>query len=235
MSRKNTQLLRAPENRSLRLHYQSVYNDLPVQTQHGPLIQNYLDRAFQTVSRALAAHPRTFAFRVDLRFPETINLPSEYYSSNIAIMRFIESFKAKIKYSRDLAKHNNPNAHDTGVRYIWAREHHQSGVPHYHLIIFLNADAFNTLGTFELNRKNIFNRLIQAWASALKINDQNAIGLVNLSKPHFSQAPFAFIIDKNSPDYTTHMNNLFTAISYLCKYETKTIGQNVHAFQTSHH
>lgn len=214
--------VRHPQNSSLRLWYEPTYKGLPVQIQRGPLVEDYLDRLHQTTLRALAAHPRTFGFRVDLRFPERMNL--DEFSCNALLQRFVDSFKAKISYNRQLARRQLARVHDTDVRFVWAREIGQHGRPHYHFAFFLNNDAFHTVGQFEAGRRNIYNYLHEAWASALPIPEEGAFGLV-----HFVERG-AHHLQANNPQSVA---DFFYLASYLCKSATKEYGDGAHGFGSS--
>ncbi|MBB3243901.1 hypothetical protein FHW68_005486 [Pseudomonas sp. Tn43] len=216
-------MIRHPDNTNLILHYENTYQGLPVQVDKGPFIQQYLNRLQQTMQCALAQYPRMFAFRVDLRFPAGIQLP-DFADTNQVIERFIESFKAKIAHNRNQARQLNPYAHDSKVRYVWAREQGQHGKPHYHLAILLNRDAFTALGKFETGRDNMFNRLEGAWASALGLPVEAIKGLVEIPQ---------------NPSYFLNVGELegqaafFHRTSYLCKAATKVFGGGCHAFGAS--
>ncbi|MET3120008.1 hypothetical protein AAKU64_004256 [Undibacterium sp. GrIS 1.8] len=137
------------------------------------------------MSRALHQYHRAFTFRLDLRLPPTID-PRYLSHENEFIDRFIDSFKAKIRHNRQFALRENQYAHDTVVRYVWAREVGQHVRPHYHLVIFLNYEAFCSLGQYSLGRDNMFNRLESAWASALGLIIDDAVGLVEIpAKPYY--------------------------------------------------
>ncbi|MBV7480279.1 inovirus Gp2 family protein [Pseudomonas sp. PDM31] len=216
-------MIRHPSNTNLTLHYENTYQGLPVQVAKGPFISEYLNRLNQTVERALAQYPRVFAFRFDLRLPAEIELSESAYRNQV-IERFIESFKAKIRHNRNMARQSNPYAHDSKVRYVWAREHGQHGKPHHHLAILLNYDAFNSLGKFELGRDNMFNRLLEAWASALGLSVEAVSGLVEIP---------------SNPYYHLHRDDLagqeefFHRTSYICKSATKAFGDGSHGFGCS--
>ncbi len=109
----------------------------------GPFIQEYLEALDVTIKSVLNEYPRVLAYRVDLRFPAYGYLPCDAYT-NAVIGRFLDSFKAKIKHNRDMARRSSGYAHDCRVRYVWAREIAGGGRPHYHLVILLNQDAFYT-------------------------------------------------------------------------------------------
>ncbi|WP_353231144.1 inovirus Gp2 family protein [Pseudomonas helleri] len=216
-------MIRHPSNTNLTLHYENNYQGLPVQVEKGPFISEYLNRLCQTMGQALTQYPRVFAFRLDLRLPAEIQLPDFVYTNQV-IERFMESFKAKIAHNRSQARQLNKYAHDSKVRYVWAREQGQHGKPHYHLAILLNRDAFTALGKFETGRDNMFNRLEQAWASALGLSVEAVRGLVELPR---------------NPCYHLNLGELggqaefFHRASYLCKAATKVFGDGSHGFGAS--
>jgi len=216
-------MIRHPKNTNLTLHYENTYLGLAVQVDKAPFIQEYLSRLHQTVSRSLGQYSRVLAFRFDLRLPTNIQLP-DYAYTNEVVDHFIESFKAKIKHNRQMAKLVNKYAHDTKVRYVWAREQGQQGRPHHHFAIFLNYDAFNALGKIESGRDNMFNRLEGAWATALGMSVEAVRGLVEIP---------------DNPYYHLQRHELagqaafFYRASYLCKAATKAFGDGSHAFGAS--
>lgn len=214
--------LRHFQNPSLSLWYEPTYKGLPVQIQRGPLVEDYLDRLHQTTLRALSIHPRTFGFRVDLRFPEWMSI--EEFTCNVIVQRFVDSFKAKISYNRHLARKRLERVHETDVRYVWAREIGQHWRPHYHFAFFLNHDAFYSLGQFELGRRNLYNYLLEAWASALAIPKDDANGLV-----HFINGGSHHL---RASDLQSVARFFFVA-SYLCKAATKEYGNGAHGFGSS--
>lgn len=216
-------MLRHPRNHNLRLHHGDTYQGLPLMHEKGPFIREHLERLHSTMQRALDQYPRVFAFRVDLKLPLSGMLPS-YAFTNELISRFFESFKAKIEHSRSMARRRHRYAHDCKVRYAWTRELTRTGRPHYHLVIFLNKDAYSTLGYFASEGRNIFNRLEEAWASALRLRRGAVAGLVH--------------IPENATYYITRDSwqsqaDFFHRASYLCKAATKEYGDGQHSFGAS--
>lgn len=198
------------------LVYGSTYEGYPLMRDKGPFIRKHLDKIIDVMNASLDEHPRTFAFRVDLRLPRGL----QDFNENRLIERFISSFKAKVLHAREIAKRNNPRAHSTSVRYVYAREVGQKGRPHYHLVIFVNRDAFNCLGRYELDRSNLYNRLVEAWASALYIDPKAAEGRVEIPR----KAKYRVTVD----DFDSQ-DDLFYRASYMAKVATKVIG-NRHCF-----
>lgn len=205
------------------LHFEPDYLGLPIQADKGPFIREYLQPLYGTILRSISDYRQVFAFRFDLRFPDGY-YPYSLAYPNEFIDRFIESFKAKIKHNRQMAMRENPYAHDSKVRYVWTREVGQQGRPHYHLAILLNRDAFCTLGMFELGRDNMFNRVIEAWASALRLPVEAVAGLA-----HFPDNPAYYLHRDDSASVAT----FFYRASYLCKSATKAYGDGAHGFGAS--
>jgi Inovirus Gp2 len=216
-------MIRHPVNTNLTLHYHSTYQGLPIQFDKGPFILEYLHRLYQTMNCAIDQYRCVFAFRLDLRFPPG-PIPHDLSDDNQIIERFIESFKAKIRHNRQLALRENKYAHDTVVRYVWAREVGQQGRPHYHLAILLNFDAFSTLGYFSSGRDNNFKRLQGAWASALGLPLDAVDGLLEIPKNAY------YHIHR---DDDASIAKFFFRASYLCKSATKSFGNGSHGFGAS--
>ena len=214
---------RHPINTNLILHQDSTFQGWAIQVDKGPFIQQYLSRLQQTMQCALAQYPRVFAFRFDLRFPTGIQLPGSVYTNQV-IERFIESFKAKIAHNRSHARQLNKYAHDSKVRYVWARELGEHGKPHFHLAILLNRDAFTALGKFEVGRDNMFNRLVEAWASALGLSGDAVRGLVEVPPNP------CYHLNRGEPGGQAEF---FHRTSYLCKAATKVFGDGSHGFGAS--
>jgi hypothetical protein len=216
-------MIRHATNPSLTLHYENTYLGLPIQADKGPFIHQYLDRLHQTTTRALEQYRRVFAFRFDLRFPTGIQ-PQQVLLRNQILDRFMESFKAKIRHNRQMALRKDKYAYDTIVRFIWAREEGHHGIPHYHFVILLNYEAYFSLGTYSSGRDNIFNRLQDAWASALALPAEAVIGLVEIPKN-----PYYYL----NRDEHKSFAHFFYRASYLCKSATKVYGTGCHGFGAS--
>ena len=199
------------------LVYGSTYEGYPLMEDKGPFVRSYLNKIIDVMNSSLDRHPRTFAVRFDLRFPVDLKVPPEYRLVDL----FISSLKSKIHHARRRAgRRNGTYTHQTEAKYVWAREVGDKGRPHYHFVIFLNRDAFNSLGKFKLGKDNLYSRIVEAWASALGIADEDAIGL-----PHFpGNATF-----KIKADDLDSQNCFFKRASYIAKEATKVIGRR-HSF-----
>ncbi|WP_193075982.1 inovirus Gp2 family protein [Pseudomonas sp. FME51] len=218
-------MIRHPDNTNLRLHYDNTFEGLPVMVDKGPFIEQYLSRLKRTIELALDEYPRLLAFRADLRLPTGIDLP-DYAYTNEVISRFFDSFIAKTRHNRCRARERNKYAHDSKVRYVWAREVGQRERPHYHLLILLNRDAFFTLGKLDSTADNMISRMQEAWARALGVPVEHVQGLV-----HIPDNP-VYRIDIH-PEKADRLPELFYRASYLCKSATKCYGNGHWGFGTS--
>lgn len=191
----------------------------------GPFVLEYLQSLHEVIQRALVNHRRVCGIRFDLRYPLSAGMEAGG-GSNEAISRFIESLKAKIRHDRSRAQVQRPYAHDTDVRYVWAREIGQDGRVHYHVAVLLNRDAYFTLGKFASSEQNMAKRIQEAWASALRLSTDQAAGLV-----HFpDNAVYRFELE--TPQ---QLQAFFYRASYLCKVNTKHFGHGQHGFGASRH
>lgn len=198
------------------------YNGYPLLYPIEEFYLAYLAGLNRALLNALNEYPRVFAFRVDLRLPLQRQPP--FSPGNAVVNRFFESFREKIKHNRKLARRHHPYAHDSSVRHAWAREIGQAGHCHFHVVIFLNYDAFFRIGCYEIGRPNLFNLITEAWASALGLPVEETQGLAT-----FPSNP-SYLIRRED---RTSQEAFFRRASYLCKRATKDVGQGHHAFGSS--
>lgn len=187
----------------------------------GPFVERYLDRIVEVMNASVDAHPRTFAVRFDLHVLDGEWLLDE----DRLIDRFLASLKTKIRVARARSERESKNgwAHKSDVRYVWAREYGESGNPHYHFVLFLNRDAFNAIGTYGVDRRNLFSRILEAWASAQRLTVDEALGLVYVPRNA------SYWIDADDQEM---QDELFYRASYLAKASTKQVGSR-HSFGSS--
>lgn len=214
---------RHPVNKNLLVVQGHCHRGVLVQFDKGPFILQYLNSLYDHTDSVLAKHRCTFAFRVDLRLPLDQELDADAFTHTV-FSRFIGSFRAKIAHNRAMARKSNGSAHSSDVHFIWCREIGEGGRPHYHVIIMLNKDAFSALGMYEYGRNNIFNRVNEAWASALRLPVETLVG-----RAHIPDNP-VYHIRRNNP--TERADFLYRA-SYMCKVATKAFGAGHHPFGTS--
>lgn len=209
---------RIPDNPNLRYWHEDTYDGYLLMAEKGPFVEQYLEKLYQTLQCALSAYARVFTFRFDLRLPYGKPLPDDAMT-NQAIQRFKASLDAQISHDREQARIRNRSSHDTCVRLFWVREIGQAGRPHYHCIVFLNRDAYRSLGHIESKCKNMYNRLELAWASALRLQVTDVRGAVHVPRES------TFHLTRH--DYLGH-DEFFRRSSYLCKAATKHYGDGQH-------
>lgn len=214
---------RSSLNKNLTLTAATTHRGMPVYRRKGDLIVDYLERTYETIERSLAQYPRTLALRIDLRFPKE-SLPHWRGQENNALQRFFESFRAKIEHDRRRARLDNPYAHQSIVRYVWAREQDTSDSPHFHCLLLVNRDAYYAIGDIRSIRENMVNRIVAAWASALGMSWSDSYPLVHFPKRG------VYRLDRGD---RKKFAKLFYRVSYLSKEVTKSYGNWVHAFGCS--
>lgn len=210
---------RIPSNTNLTAFTARNYRGYRVLANHCPLAREYLDVTFGVLEHALWQHPRTFAFRVDL------HLPGGYdFSDSKVISRFWNSLRSKIK-SDFLRKSKSGRVHPSELNYIWAREC-PDGKPHYHLVVLLNADAYDCLGRMDAYEGNLAAMVKQAWTSALgRSGDLKAVSVL----VHFPQNA-EYRIDRGFQSWQADFADLFYRASYLTKIRTKVFGNQKNTF-----
>lgn len=188
-----------------------------------------LKKILSVLACSLDAYPRVFAFRCDLRFPlDEVVLSDEMLTMAMGLnetklmKRFLEEFKRLIR--RDIAKkcREDKRYHKTEVRYVWAREQAGSIHPHFHLVIFLNRDAYARIGRYDSMKMNIANKVRAAWLHAISAPEEVQYeGLV-----HF---PVNAEYTLKRVDVST-VNDFLIRSAYLAKNETKDRGHGFRCF-----
>lgn len=229
---------RHPNNSNLVLHYGNKWNGLPVQSEHGPLVENYLVRIHETMGYSLRDSASVSAMRFDLRIP--------WYwpeTDTGVITRFIESLRAQIDADERRKSRQGIRVHPARLRYVWVRERDSAIHWHYHVVIFVNRDAYFTLGQFRQHSEdtwidvprdaygdtadNMSERILRAWASALGCSIEQIAGVL-----HFSDNG-VYSIKLNSPDYCKQFADAFYRLSYMAKADTKQYGDSSNNFGCS--
>ncbi len=138
-------MTRHSTNRNLTIHHEPKFNDWDVLTNY-QLSQEYLSKIQSVLNKSLQQHPRTFLVRFDLHLPKILacpDFPSDFNTE--AITRFIESLKSQLRAQQERSLRAGKRVHPNTLRYIWAKEQHDSAVPHYHVALLFNNDAYYTL------------------------------------------------------------------------------------------
>lgn len=187
-----------------------------------PLATEYLNINGRVITNAVKDHPRTSAFRFDLRLPPYFNdfdFPGISYGE--AIKRFIAFLYEQIKKDVGIKneKWNQGNRKCT-PRYIWTKEIAGGKCYHYHFFLFLNKDLYHSLGDYNSNENTLGKMIIKAWERAIDVDFIRAKGLV-----HFPKNPIHYI-NQNSETYIDEYLDVYGRASYFAKVVTKTYGDN---------
>lgn len=211
--------IRVEKNRNETRYSGESYRGLHVISFRDYLIEGYLESAFDTCACALSDCRQVFGIRFDLHLPaDTADWPTDVIST------FIGSFNAKIKHH--VRKRGFPE--DMGkVRFIRAKEQHDSVNPHYHFVVLLNGLVFRNSSEVYFGGWSIRRCIEEAWALALCMPVEEINGLARFLKNGDYQ------VDTNSPAFLQQFTNLFYRISYLTKEETKLYGDNSRYFECS--
>lgn len=230
---------RHSSNRNLTLYSGATWQGHPVQTKCGSLISHYLERILNVIQCAVDEHPRTWVIRCELSFPD-----NGYEPDTAVISRFIDSLKAQIKAHEARKRREGKRIHYCHLRYVWVKERASSHVWHYHVALFVNRDAYFTLGLFKSMRDvnshersqssindsdttNMSDRIRTAWASALDLRLDATRGLV-----HFPKNP-TYCLDANDRDFDDQFDDVFHRLSYFAKSDTKHFGNGSNNFGSS--
>jgi hypothetical protein len=189
---------------------------------HGLLNKYQLNRIEQTIDKALDEYPRVLAVRVELHMPVCrplcdMLIEDDYARTDAAaISRFNASLNAKIKHYELKQKKAGKRVRETLSRIVWAREFcPTNNKKHYHVLLLLNRDAFNSLGSFEGNGGTLLRLIREAWMSAV-----NLIYPKNRELVKIPDNPCYYINAKDGKQSKAYRELIFRS-SYLAKEKSK--------------
>lgn len=226
-----------PEYPSLKLIYGNDWRGLPLLANQAPFGERYLEININVMKQAISRHRRTFVAMFILRFPYGYPL-----APNGCISRFFKSLKAQI--AADLnARQRETNRYLTcDLNYLWARELADADNCHFHVAIFLNHDAYHQVGRYSLPENpfhefsfspirpralSLFERISRAWAGAIGLREEQAIGLVE----HLKNGEYR--LDESHEEFAFQYFDLFRRLSYFAKIRTKDYGGGADCYGSS--
>ena len=170
-----------------------------------------LNKQKELMEFAIANHSKVMQIRFDLHYPSD--------GSILSSPEHISDFSYNL--SRRL-KRMVIATHRVAPLYLWVREIHDSSFPHYHFLLWINANAIK-------NRFTVFDMANKLWKNTLKTNEE---GLVHycLSKRREPEYDNGIVIDKNKEDFSTKRDVAFRSGSYLAKTFSKD-GLDRHAWR----
>lgn len=210
-------------------------NIYPLNMSHAPFNTHYLHRLSNVIHNAVREHPRTTVIRIDLHVPDykdTGDSISCIVDMNKGLMsRFIEALDARIQIFLKNKSKNGMRIYPCHLRYAWVKEidKDKSDKPHWHVVLFLNKDAFLGLGDYTGNDYNVASMIQAAWLSALKLPSATEY----LTLIHFPDKPCYHLNINNPPAYSESYNSLMYRLSYLAKERTKVYSSEERSFGCS--
>ena len=160
---------------------------------------------------SLAEHSKIMQLRFDLHYPSDGSiLPSPDHISDF-------SYNLSRRLKRMVIA-----THRVAPLYLWVREIHDSSFPHYHFLLWINANAIK-------NKFTIFGIANEIWKNTLNINED---GLVHycLNKKREPNYDNGIVIDRNKDDFSLKKDATFRSGSYLSKTYSKD-GLDKHAWR----
>lgn len=211
--------------------------DKILNTNHGRLNEDYLERIESVIQRSLNEFPRTMAVRIDLRLPdnERYNVNPNLYPKFLyswdsrLISRFTESLKAQIRSDQLRKMKEGKRVHFCRLRYCWVREVSDTDKFHYHVLLLLNKDTYAFLGKLKSNKResNLITKIRKAWGSALCCTYETSEQLV-----YVPENP-CYYLDRNNSKFKGVYRDILYRSSYLAKDKTKPYGDGYRSFGCS--
>ncbi|EKN5094277.1 inovirus Gp2 family protein [Yersinia enterocolitica] len=201
-----------------------MLNNVNLDLRKKPFNTTYLQRILRVIGNATTEHARTMAVRVDLRLPDDIPITRQ----NL-ISRFIESLNAKITARYNSKLKQGKRSYPSHQRYAWVREIGEtSHKSHYHMVLFLNNDTFNGLGSYGEDATGLASLIKEAWLSALDLTHQSEFWIL----ARFPDNPL-YYLDVNSTSYRVVYDQLTFRLSYFAKERTKDYSKEERSFGCS--
>ena len=194
--------------------FKDVFDGLPIlpprDNTEGKFI-DILEKQKKLMEFAIANHNKVMQVRFDLHYPSDGSiLPSPDHISDF-------SYNLSRRLKRMVIA-----THRVAPLYLWVREIHDSSFPHYHFLLWINANAIK-------NKFTIFNITNETWKNILKTNEN---GLVHycLSDKREPEYDNGIIIDRNKENFSMKRDVAFRSGSYLAKTFSKD-GLDKHAWR----
>ncbi|MGY3855970.1 inovirus Gp2 family protein [Aeromonas intestinalis] len=199
--------------------------------------QNYnfnvdnLEKILSVSECALKHYSRVFAFRVDLHFQQDPAFGMYLALKPESGSRILKEFFSRLRWLMDRdeseRRYEGKRVHSTEIRYVWAREQTADAPsPHYHMMIFLNRDAYYKLGSYESERMNLANKIRVAWHSAVYDENITPQDCKKMGLVHFPENA-EYLIERND---TESLKKMLVRAAYLAKHQTKRRGEGYRCF-----
>ena len=181
--------------------FEDVFDGLQIPPSRDDTESKFIDilrKQKELMDFSLAEHSKIMQFRFDLHYPSDGSiLPSPDHISDFSY-----------NLSRRL-KRMAIATHRVAPLYLWVREIHDSSFPHYHFLLWINANAIK-------NKFTIFGIANEIWKNTLNINEDSLVHYC-LNKKREPNYDNGIVIDRNKDDFFLKRDAAFRSGSYLAK------------------
>ncbi|CNK41053.1 MULTISPECIES: inovirus Gp2 family protein [Enterobacteriaceae] len=215
-----------------------MFDNICLDHRHAPFNHAYLRNLLRVIDHALQEHASITVVRVDLHLPEYADTgDSITCDPNLnpgLISRFIASLNAKIDARRKSTQKRGKRTYHTDLTYLWCRETGDNqpewGVrkSHYHLALFVNTDAWHSLGSYGEKGTGLASLIQAAWLSALRMSEYTECR----SLIHFPEHPLHYL-DSQKADFKQQYDHLTFRLSYFAKERSKSYSREERSFGCS--
>lgn len=192
--------------------HEDFFKDRPILKFKEGLIIDYLQRISNTLDYAVEEHTNTMAVRIDLRLPKSMIEDKPNLMKN-----FFASLDAQIQADLRRKVRGGKTKRRCRLRYVWVKEKDNALHYHYHLVLMINKNVYNCLGSFN-NNGNLSYKIKTAWVRTLGVDKKEGGPLV-----HFPERS-VYHLNARADGFHTECNNLFKRLSYFAKVRTKVFG-----------
>lgn len=145
------------------------------------------------------------------------------------ISRFIESLDAKIAARYRSKLKQDTRTYPCHLRDAWVREVGEiNQKSHYHMMLFVNNDTFNGLGSYKEDGTGLASLIREAWLSALQFSHRSE----HWTLARFPDNPL-YYLDANSAGFKDIYDQLTLRLSYFAKERTKDYSREERSFGCS--
>ncbi|AMF96265.2 inovirus Gp2 family protein [Vibrio harveyi] len=219
MNKRRTHMI----NRKNKLLTQKEFKGINLTSKEKELLEDRVNKIYEVLTQATSCFPRTFAFRVDLRFPRGYKFGETFPY----MKKFFGSLESQITEELKRRKRRFRSVSEERLRYIWCKEIDKSENPHYHMVILLNKDNFQSLGDFkrvirdECKCKHLYQMLLCAWSRVLGIELEGAHRAVHIPE---NATYIVKAFEGEEKEGNKQFRELFNRSVYLAKARTQAIG-----------
>lgn len=182
--------------------YENTFNGFDIFGCQSGMYVEILSHQGELMSICLQGHSKVMQVRFDLHYPAD--------NSIVPCFEHISVFS--YNFSRRLSR-MCISSHRLDPHYLWVREIAHAGCPHYHFLVWINANAIQ-------HEYTIFNIAEEVWGNTLNTNGKHLVHYC-LNKAREPKYDNGIIMNRSSDDYKYAIQEAFRAGSYLAKVDSK--------------